>query len=148
MSRKLLVPLVAVVVALGGQVASAKTVTCSMASFERTVELRYDNPGEAVPCEIRYAKPDEGVGEEVLWRAENEAGYCEARFQAFVDKLRGFGWSCGTGVDAGDQSTAAAGGEAPVDDEPAPTDESEVTEADTAEAAEPDESDASAPPAE
>ena len=148
MSRKL-VPVVAVLVALGAEFALAKTVACTMASMERTVELRYDNPGEAVPCEIRYAKPTEGVGEEVLWRAENEAGYCEARFQAFVDKLRGFGWSCGAADDAGDQSTAAAG-EAPVDDEPAPTstDESEVTEADTAEAAVRDESDTSAPPAE
>lgn len=93
MLRKLIVA-VAGLVALGCEVALAKSVTCTMASLERTVELQYQNPGDAVPCEVRYAKPTEGMGEEVLWRAEHEAGYCEARFDEFVDKLRGFGWSC------------------------------------------------------
>lgn len=82
-------------IVLGGELAMAKSVTCTMASLERTVELRYDNPGDAVPCEVRYDKPTEGVAEQVLWRAEREAGYCEARFGEFVDKLRGLGWSCG-----------------------------------------------------
>ncbi len=81
-------------IALGGEFAWAKTATCTMTSLERTVELRYENPGEAVPCEIAYSKPSEELGEQVLWRAENEAGYCEARFEEFVDKLRGFGWNC------------------------------------------------------
>jgi len=80
---------------LGGELAMAKSVTCTMASLERTVELRYETPGDAVPCEVRYAKPTEGIDEQVLWRAEREAGYCEARFGEFLDKLRGFGWSCG-----------------------------------------------------
>ena len=92
--RNLIVAVGALIV-LGGELAMAKSVTCTMASLERTVELRYDNPGDAVPCEVRYAKPTEGVAEQVLWRAEREAGYCEARFGEFVDKLRGFGWSCG-----------------------------------------------------
>ncbi|MDE0191481.1 MAG: hypothetical protein OXQ90_09000 [Gammaproteobacteria bacterium] len=81
-------------VVLGSELAMAKSVTCTMATLERTVELRYETPGDAVPCEVRYAKPTEGIDEQVLWRAEHEAGYCEARFGEFVDKLRGFGWSC------------------------------------------------------
>lgn len=101
---------------LGGELAMAKSVTCTMASLERTVELRYETPGEAVPCEVRYAKPTEGVGEHVLWRAEREAGYCEARFGEFVDKLRDFGWSCG-----------AAGGAA-LADEPEPATPEAVVE--------------------
>ena len=95
--RNLIVAVGALIV-LGGELAMAKSVTCTMASLERTVELRYDNPGDAVPCEVRYAKPTEGVAEQVLWRAEREAGYCEARFGEFVGKLRGFGWSCGEAV--------------------------------------------------
>ena len=91
--RNLIVAIGALIL-LGGELAMAKSVTCTMASLERTVELRYDNPGDAVPCEVRYAKPTEGVAEQVLWRAEREAGYCEARFGEFVDKLRGFGWFC------------------------------------------------------
>ena len=108
--RNLIVAIGALIL-LGGELAMAKSVTCTMASLERTVELRYDNPGDAVPCEVRYAKPTEGVAEQVLWRAEREAGYCEARFGEFVDKLRGFGWSC---------SASAGGTPSQVDDRDSP----------------------------
>ena len=122
----------------------AKSVICTMAALERSVELRYATPGEAVPCEVRYAKPAEGIGEQVLWRAEREAGYCEARFSEFVDKLRGFGWSCTeAAADARDDSTDDVTGEtepaATPADEPATTDTAgEETSAST----EPDTSDA------
>lgn len=127
-------------VVLGGELAMAKSVTCTMASLERTVELRYETPGDAVPCEVRYAKPTEGIDEQVLWRAEREAGYCEARFGEFVDKLRGFGWSCNeTTADATDDWTDEPAPD-PVPgepaDEPAPTtedtDEPPAVEPDTA----------------
>jgi len=144
--RKLMV-VVGGVVALGGELAVANSVTCTMASLERTVELRYENPGDAVPCEVRYAKPTEGSGEQVLWRAENQAGYCEARFDEFLDKLRGFGWSCGepvgdaTATGADDVADEPAPDNAPEEaaDEPAPTTEgadevSEPAEPDTVEA--------------
>ncbi len=118
MRRKLVLATCSLIV-LGAELASAKTVSCAMTSMERTVELRYQNPGEAVPCEIRYSKPSEGVDNQTLWRAEREAGYCEARFDEFVDKLRGFGWSCGA-ADSGappaasdDLSGSDAGEEAP-----------------------------------
>ena len=144
--RKLMM-VVGGVVALGGEMAVANSVTCTMASLERTVELRYQNPGDAVPCEVRYAKPTEGSGEQVLWRAENQAGYCEARFDEFLDKLRGFGWSCGepvgdaTATGADDVADEPAPDNAPeeVADEPAPTTEgadeaSEPAEPDAVEA--------------
>ena len=123
MTRRL-IPAVCGLILLGGEQAWAKTVSCTMLSMQRTVELRYENPGEAVPCEIHYSKPSEGVDIQVLWRAEHEAGYCEARFDEFVDKLTGLGWSC----DAPDSAIphAASGdiaGSDAVDDEPdgAPT---------------------------
>ena len=99
---------VAVLVVLGGD-AAAQSLVCTNDSLERLVDLRYDNPGEAVPCSIVYTKPTEGVPEQVLWRAENEEGYCEARFEEFVDKLSGWGWSCAgeTSVDSGDDAQAA-----------------------------------------
>lgn len=108
-------------IVLGGELAMAKSVACTMASLERTVELRYDNPGDAVPCEVRYAKPAEGVAEQVLWRAEREAGYCEARFGEFVDKLRGLGWSCGERL--GDATVQRIDD---VDSDPAPDQEPSV----------------------
>ena len=121
----------------------AKSVTCTMASLERTVELRYEAPGEAVPCEIRYAKPTEGVGEQVLWRAEREAGYCEARFGEFVDKLRGFGWSCSEATtDATDDWTDDVATEPEPEAAPEePADEPESNpdgDSETSEPAEPD----------
>ena len=143
MSRK---PILAVagLVALSCEFALAKSVTCTMVSLERTVELRYENPGNAVPCEVRYAKPTEGVGGKVLWRAEHEAGYCEARFDGFVDKLRGFGWSCPESAgDVADESNADAATE-PVPK--APAEEPKATDAEAEEASTTAEDDASEVP--
>lgn len=127
--RKLIIAVGGLMV-LGGELATAKSVTCTMASLERTVELRYETPGDAVPCEVRYAKPTEGIGEQVLWRAEREAGYCEARFGEFVDKLTGFGWSCGVpAADAADDWADDVADEPEPDPEPAaPAEEPETTE--------------------
>lgn len=101
---------IATVAMLGGGHALAKTMSCTVGSLERTVELRYEESGESVPCEVRYAKPTESVAEQVLWRAEREEGYCEARFEEFADRLRGFGWSCGTAaMDTTDESDDIGG---------------------------------------
>ena len=135
------------VVTLGGELAMANSVSCTMASLERTVELRYENPGDAVPCEIRYAKPTEGFGEQVLWRAENQPGYCEARFDEFVDKLRGFGWSCGEpSTDATDDWADDVADEPEPDPEPAPTEEEPEADDAAEEATEPAETDTSEAP--
>ena len=134
-------------VVLGGELAMAKSVTCTMASLERTVELRYETPGDAVPCEVRYAKPTEGVGEQVLWRAEREAGYCEARFAEFVDKLRGFGWSCSAAPDDAAGWTDDVAPEQETDAVPeTATDGADTTDADTEEASAPSETDTSDAP--
>lgn len=135
--RNLIVAVGALIV-LGGELAMAKSVTCTMASLERTVELRYDNPGDAVPCEVRYAKPTEGVAEQVLWRAEREAGYCEARFGEFVDKLRGFGWSCSASAGRTSSPIDDRDSEPEPDPEPAvPTEVRETIEDEAEEASEP-----------
>ena len=33
---------------------------------------------------------------QTIYSANNEAGYCEEKTAAFVEKLRGFGWQCST----------------------------------------------------
>lgn len=124
-------------VVLSGEVAMAKSVTCTMASLERTVELRYETPGDAVPCEVRYAKPTEGIGEQVLWRAEREAGYCEARFSEFVDKLTGFGWSCSASTGGAPSQSDDRDSEPEPDPEPAaPAEVLETTEDEAEQASE------------
>jgi len=96
--RRNAMPLAVLVLgAVWGNAALAQSLVCTNGSLERLVELRYDNPGEPVPCSILYAKPTEGVAEQELWRAENEEGYCEAKFEGFVEKLSGWGWSCAAG---------------------------------------------------
>jgi len=78
---------------------------CSLDEVNRRIEIYYET-GDTVPCEVHYFKDTEMPGDrQVLWRAQNEEGYCEARAAEFVEKLRGMGWTCW-----------AAGGEAPRDD--------------------------------
>ena len=72
--------------------ATAVTV-CTMGELSRSVEVIYSQPGHPVPCEVVYEKPNEG-GLQTLWRANNEVGYCEAKAEAFVEKLRNMGWQC------------------------------------------------------
>ena len=67
---------------------------CTYGGLERRVEIVYET-GVTVPCEVHYYKDTEAPGEQqVLWRAVNEAGFCEARTAEFIDKLRGMGWNC------------------------------------------------------
>ena len=68
---------------------------CTMGGLLRRVEIFYE-PGGLVPCEVHYIKETEAPDSErqVLWRAENEAGYCEARMREFVQRLQSLGWQC------------------------------------------------------
>ncbi|MGD8417807.1 MAG: hypothetical protein PVH91_12175 [Pseudomonadales bacterium] len=81
--------------------AVAAPVTCEYGELTRKVEVVYVNPGQAVPCEVIYDKSGEG-SIETLWRASNEAGYCEAQAATLVDKLTGMGWRCGKDPEPGD----------------------------------------------
>lgn len=91
---------------------------CSYGDLQRRVEILYET-GVTVPCEVHYFKDTEAPGEtQVLWRALNEAGYCERMVENFIAKLRDLGWACGQGgapapeqaVDA-EQDTEAADGD-------------------------------------
>lgn len=67
---------------------------CTMADLVRRIEIFYE-PGQAVPCEVRYMKETEAPGAtEVLWSAQSESGYCEARTAEFVGRLESLGWQC------------------------------------------------------
>ena len=84
--------------------AAANPVSCTNGGLSRSVEVVYSDPGQAVPCEVIYNKSGEG-SIETLWRANTEAGYCEARAAELIEKLEGLGWDC-------DQADAAPEGEA------------------------------------
>ena len=76
----------------------ANNFQCSLDEVTRRVEIFYET-GVTVPCEVHYYKDTEMPGErQVLWRASNEEGYCEARAAEFVAKLEGMGWTCWAGA--------------------------------------------------
>jgi hypothetical protein len=86
----------------------AANYQCALDEVTRRVVI-LSEPGVAVPCEVHYYKDTESPGEDqVLWAAQNEAGYCEARAAEFVERLRSMGWTC---WDAG-----SGDGEPPTDD--------------------------------
>ena len=52
---------------------------CSHGDLQRRVEIVYET-GVTVPCEVHYYKDTEAPGErQVLWRALQQEGYCEAK---------------------------------------------------------------------
>ncbi len=73
------------------QIALADTTyVCTRGDMERKIEVVYLGEG-TVPCEVRYTKYG---NTEVLWSAQAEEGYCEARAAGLVEKQRGWGWEC------------------------------------------------------
>ena len=87
---------------------SAVSYQCSFENLQRRIEILTE-PGVTVPCEVHYYKDSEMPGEkQVLWTATSEEGYCEAKTEEFVAKLREWGWEC----------VAGAAPEAPTEPEP------------------------------
>lgn len=90
---------------------NAPEYRCTQGDLQRRVVIFYET-GVAVPCEVQYFKDTEAPGEQtVLWRAQNQSGYCESQAAAFVERLEGWGWSCSA-------TTPAAAGGAPQEPEP------------------------------
>ena len=64
---------------------------CANNGEKRIIKIAYQDSEQSVPCEVRY---DKGQGEEVLWSAQSEVGYCEAKVDEFIQKQETWGWSC------------------------------------------------------
>ena len=74
--------------------AGATDYQCSNGNMERRIEIMSE-PGVTVPCEVHYFKDTEAPGQHrVLWSAQAEAGYCEARADELAERLRSHGWQC------------------------------------------------------
>ena len=72
----------------------ATSYQCNFDNLQRRIEILTE-PGVSVPCEVHYYKDSEMPGEkQVLWTASTQAGYCEAKTEEFVAKLREWGWQC------------------------------------------------------
>lgn len=70
----------------------SKTI-CNKKQLTRYISHRtFESDG--APCDVLYEKPTEGGYAESEWAAQNDALFCEERYQDFVSKLRELGWSC------------------------------------------------------
>lgn len=106
---------------------------CSFGDLDRRLVI-VSEPGVSVPCEVHYYKEDEQPdGHQVLWRATNEAGYCERQADQFKQKLIEWGWTCT------DRPIPAEPFSEPPDESPAetPVDESANSPLDDTEVLEP-----------
>lgn len=63
---------------------------CQRGDAVRIIEVAYPQ-GSELPCEVHYTKDGQDT---VLWRASNEAGYCEQKAAEFAEKQRSWGWQC------------------------------------------------------
>lgn len=73
---------------------------CTYGEMQRRVEVAHE-PGVEVPCSVHYFKDTEMPGEQqVLWSAQNDSAYCQDKATEFVAKLEGWGWDCGSDIDA------------------------------------------------
>ena len=76
----------------------------SGSSYAESWSCRHDNnvreihivqeTSSAVPCSVVYKKQTEGVEDQVLWTANNDANYCLEKATAFVEKQITWGWTC------------------------------------------------------
>ena len=69
-----------------------QTTHCQKGDAVRLIAVVYPQGGE-LPCEVQYRKDG---NTSVLWRASNEAGYCEQKAAEFAEQQRGWGWQCVT----------------------------------------------------
>ena len=71
----------------------AAQTLCTLGDLQRVISVEYESSLAQVPCQVRYKKVNE---DEITypWRAEREAGYCEARAEALAAKFSSLGWSC------------------------------------------------------
>ncbi|SDI44010.1 hypothetical protein SAMN04488540_101409 [Ferrimonas sediminum] len=63
---------------------------CSNGQNERRIQVIYPK-GAPLPCEVHYIK---GSDSQVLWRANNESGYCDARAAEFAEKQKEMYFPC------------------------------------------------------
>ena len=124
MNRKLLCVFVTAVLPAVSYSEGSGNYQCNYGDLQRRVEIFHET-GVTVPCEVQYFKDTEAPGQrEVLWRALNEAGYCEKKAREFVTKLQGWGWSCTQGAEATVAPEAATEPE-PMDPTPTEADDTE-----------------------
>jgi len=73
---------------------AASSWSCKNGSNVREIHIQSQSPSSPVPCSVIYKKTTEGAADQTLWTASNDAGYCEQKAKALVEKLASLGWTC------------------------------------------------------
>lgn len=73
--------------------AYADSWSCSKSNDVREVHIERSTSAP-VPCHVLYKKQTEGVEDQILWNANNDATYCEEKAQGLIAKLESVGWVC------------------------------------------------------
>ena len=86
--------LVTLMVIFSGAISATEnqTTICTNNDSQRTIEVVYPQDSTTL-CEVRYSKDTEM---KVLWSANADSQYCQEKASAFIEKQRGWGWSCET----------------------------------------------------
>jgi len=128
MRKYSLIPLL-ITITPGLALAQGTSTECSYGDMVRRVVIMTE-PGVSVPCEVHYYKDSEAPGEDqVLWSADQQAGYCEEKAAGLVARLEGWGWNCGGGAPAAPAAPAEPEAPAEVSEAPEAPEASEVAEA-------------------
>lgn len=64
---------------------------CSLEDSQRLIQIIYLVPDQEVPCEVHYHKDGE---QELLWRADNQGGFCERKAENFAEQHQEWGFAC------------------------------------------------------
>jgi len=73
--------------------AYADSWSCRLGNDVREVHME-QTTSAPLPCQVVYKKLTEGVEDQVLWTAQNDAAYCEFKAKGFIEKLESLGWTC------------------------------------------------------
>ena len=73
--------------------ANAESWICEHSNLIREINVESEVSGSAA-CSVAYNKDTEGFGSTVLWTAQVDGAYCDAKANGLAEKLTGFGWSC------------------------------------------------------
>jgi hypothetical protein len=86
----------------------AQSWTCKQGNTVREILIQTATPGSPVPCSVVYKKTTEGVADQTLWNATNDAAYCEEKAKGLADKLNSLGWNCQGAAAAGAAASAVS----------------------------------------
>ena len=86
--------------------ASADAWSCRHDNDVREIIIQRDTD-QPVPCSIVYKKLTEGVEDQVLWTANNDASFCEQKAREFVAKQESWGWTCVETIQQNNEAEAA-----------------------------------------